>query len=254
MSAPRKADPIPKATTSAVFALRAGDERQDRHELGVDGQQRHRRAGRPTAPASKLIWPAWTDAISSSVESKSVPPADAMQASFGWTTDARAERPTRRSRPPTTVPTAAIQRPAGRGDRAEAEHDRRARVDQREHGDEDRRPDARDQDERDDQAADDRADRVRREQTARLRPACGGLVRAAAPTPPGRRSRARSSPAGRPGAIEPTVPRASRTGCPGSSVRRDRGRTRARRGERRDQDLGDARGAGPGRRSAAGGR
>ena len=25
----------------------------------------------------KLIWPAWTDAISSSVDSKSVPPADA---------------------------------------------------------------------------------------------------------------------------------------------------------------------------------
>ena len=33
----------------------------------------------------KWIWPAWTDAISSSVDAKSWPPAAAMYASFGWT-------------------------------------------------------------------------------------------------------------------------------------------------------------------------
>ena len=32
-----------------------------------------------------VIWPAWTDAISSSVDSKSLPPTDSMYATPGWT-------------------------------------------------------------------------------------------------------------------------------------------------------------------------
>ena len=113
----------------------------------------------------KLIWPAWTEAISSSVESNSWPPADAMYASFGWTrTPGRSVVTTMIAA--TTTPVAAIQRPAGRATRPQPERDPDARVHQRQDGDEDGRPEERDQDERHDQAAEDRADRVRREQSA----------------------------------------------------------------------------------------
>ncbi len=43
---------MPNATTSARRRVGPGDERQDRHELGVDGQQGHRRARPPRAPGS----------------------------------------------------------------------------------------------------------------------------------------------------------------------------------------------------------
>ncbi len=83
------------------------DERQDRHELGVDRQQRHRRAGDPELRA--LTGPAWTDAISSSADAKSVPPPSRTRATLGSTTrrarrchrttaEADARRPPQRSR------------------------------------------------------------------------------------------------------------------------------------------------------------
>ena len=75
MSAAAEGRPHPERDDQRALRVRAGDERQDRHQLGVDGQQRHRRAGHPQL-GREWIWPAWTDAISSSVDAKSWPPAD----------------------------------------------------------------------------------------------------------------------------------------------------------------------------------
>ena len=109
-----------------------------------------------------LIWPAWTDAISSSVDSKSVPPRAAMQRLVGLgiaPADAAMTPRRRRSRGrPTTVGIATAAAPRARArcpspTLVSAEHD-----------DDRRRADGRHQDERDDQAAEDRAGRVRRQE------------------------------------------------------------------------------------------
>ena len=113
-----------------------------------------------------VIWPAWTDAISSSRIRTAGRRPTRCTPRPGWT-----RTPGRRAvvtmTTATTVPTAAIQRPAGCGDAPETERDPEAGVDERESGHEDRRAEPWDEHERHDQAAEDGADGVRREQAAR---------------------------------------------------------------------------------------
>ena len=84
MSAERNAEPIPNATTRARFD--SGRAMSGRIGISLASTVRSVIDVPPTHSSGvKLIWPAWTDAISSSVEAKSWPPADRMYASFGWT-------------------------------------------------------------------------------------------------------------------------------------------------------------------------
>ena len=160
----------------------------------------------------ELIWPAWTEAISSSVEANNCPPAARMNASFGWATtagrrrhaddrehpdpdDQRLEsaraRPIRaaRSRAGRTFTSARIAMTRGE-------------------------PSGRHQDEWHEEAAEDGPESVDGEERAGLRPVAPRPARSSG-APPGRQSRARWSPAGRPGrACRTATPRVS-SGCPG---------------------------------------
>ena len=128
MSAARNAVPIPNATTRARLRVGSGDERQDRHELRVDGQQGHRRPGHPELGRRPSTWPAWTEAISSSVEAKIVAAAGAMNASFGWTTTPGRTATTAITTRTATAPTA-VGRAAGATRRAPAPRPTAALVD-----------------------------------------------------------------------------------------------------------------------------
>ena len=76
MSAPRYAEPIPNATTSAsrlsgrAMTGRTGMSLASIVSSVIDVPATH-------SSGVKVIWPAWTDAISSSVDSKRRPPTDA---------------------------------------------------------------------------------------------------------------------------------------------------------------------------------
>ena len=157
--------PIPNATTSARFDVRPGDERQDRHELRVDGEQRHRRAGDPQL-RGRRFWPAWTDAISSSSRrtacrpSTGSAPRSAARPCPGACTRRRSPRPRR----PTAGGGATL-----RGWPEREQDRRRPHWSSASTHDDRRRADRRHQDERDDEAAEDGADRVRRRGARRTR-------------------------------------------------------------------------------------
>ena len=114
----------------------------------------------------ELIWPAWTDAISSSVEAKTVPPTERMNASFGWATldGWSSSNPTTAS---TTTPAIAASRRRGAPDEREPHADGCIHGRQQDH--DPGRADGRHQEERDEEAAGDRAERVRGEERPRLR-------------------------------------------------------------------------------------
>ena len=199
-------------------------------------------------------WPAWTDAISSSVEAK-MRAADVARcsASFGWTTapgrsDER--RPTtasdagRRRRP---CSSAARRRP---GPRPIAE----ARVDDRQRATTTaRRADGRHQDERDEQAAEDGPGVLDGEQRARLRARPRSPRRAAAPTAVGN---AMPSTIVTGSTTRTTLPNSARSvssGLPGSSGSgRPRTPTRPTSASAATSDLGRSASSRTGRAGAAG--
>ena len=131
-----------------------------------------------------VIWPAWTEAISSSVDAKTLPPLASMVATFGWTSDVGQERhgghrqgddhadggDDPRHRPLVHAPGRC---PTPRIDQGEQDHDQRRAED----GDEE---------ERDQHAGGDRPDRVDREQASPTRCRRGARRRRAGPTPPGK--------------------------------------------------------------------
>ena len=153
--------PHPEGDDQGPFRLRSGDERQDRHELGVDRQQGHRRARTHSSGVAR-IWPAWTDAISSSVEAKSVA---AGSSDVGLVRLRRPCRAAATRRPTIASTTGPDDRPSGRRPRTRPIASARpmpryalivARTTMTA-----RRADGRHQDERDEQAAEDGAGRVR---------------------------------------------------------------------------------------------
>jgi hypothetical protein len=82
MRAARYAEPIPNATTSA----RLDSGRAMSGRIGMSLASTVRSVIEVPATHSsgvKWIWPAWTDAISSSVDAKIRPPTDRRNASFG---------------------------------------------------------------------------------------------------------------------------------------------------------------------------
>ena len=166
MSAARNAEPIPKATTSArvdsgrAMSGRIGISLASTVSSVIDVPATH-------SSGVKLICPAWTEAISSSVEAKTLAAGRCDVRLVGLDEDARPDRGDddddrdQRRRSPRS------SRPAGRGDPAPAERrSRRVAFTSARTATRTRRPEQRDQDERHDQAAEDRADRVRREQSA----------------------------------------------------------------------------------------
>ena len=135
ISALRNAEPMPKATTSA----RVASGRAMSGRIGISfASMVSSVIDVPATQSSgvKVIWPAWTDAISSSVEAKSWPPsARCRPRSAGPGRPAGARR--RRSRRPPPRPR---WRSASRRRRNEspAERDPERGVDRREAGDQDR--------------------------------------------------------------------------------------------------------------------
>ena len=145
-----------------------GHQREHRHELGVDGEQGHRRTRSPRGACCRSCRrPPWTDAISSSAERRTVPPVRSIRATDG-STNAWPPATATTSRPTTTVPLAGDRRPDGRPAEPapQREDDGEAGVDHRDEGQRVRGADPRDHDERDEERADDGADRVRSEEQA----------------------------------------------------------------------------------------
>ena len=172
MTAPRNAEPIPNATTSA--RVDAGRAMSGRTGISLASIVRSV-IDVPATHSSGVgrICPAWTDAISSSDDSKSLPPTDSMYAAPGWTrTPGRIAVTTIAIRTRAATPAMSgrsVSWRAADGRRLvgrrtprhlPAEEEADACVDRRETGDEHGRPDERDQEERHEQAARDRADRV----------------------------------------------------------------------------------------------
>ena len=84
MSAERNAEPMPNATTRA--RSESGRAMSGRIGISLASTVRSVIDVPPTHSSGvKLIWPAWTDAISSSVEAKIRPPTARRYASFGCT-------------------------------------------------------------------------------------------------------------------------------------------------------------------------
>ena len=197
MRAERKAVPIPKATTSArsdcgrAMSGRIGMSLASTVSRVIDVPATH-------SSGVDRIWPAWTEAISSSRDSKSVA-AGAGDEGLARLRDAgrleRRQRTRRRARR-RRRPTSASRR--GRGD-ARPGRSRRPRWSPPAATMTVGEPIGRHEHERDEQAAEDRAGRVDREQRAGLAAGLGRARRGAARTRSGRRCRARSSPAGRRG-------------------------------------------------------
>ena len=182
----RNAVPMPKATTS--MRLESGRAMSGR--IGISfASMVSSVIDVPATQSSGVsrIWPAWTEAISSSVDSNSRPPTAARNASFGC-----AIAPGRSTRSPMTArtTTAAIGRLTGLRTSDQPEDEPHDGIDDREHHDDRRRADRRHQHERDDQAADDGADGVGRQERAGFGPRLGRLVPAGARPRSGTRCRA----------------------------------------------------------------
>ena len=119
------------------------------------------------------FWPAWTEAISSSLDWKMRPPSDSIRATFGWSQGAWAEGKTTAITTIITAPAAAthrVRRPARTAKQMPSVAFASAS------DDDGRRADGRHEHERDHEAAEDRADRVGREQRPGLRAGFAQLV------------------------------------------------------------------------------
>ena len=108
MSAERNAVPIPNATTSARSDVGPGDERQDRHELGVDGQQGHRRARRPTARVSRGSGPPGPTRSRPRSRRRSAPPASSDEGLVRLDDGAGPDDEDDRRSPATPTPTTTV--------------------------------------------------------------------------------------------------------------------------------------------------
>ncbi len=146
ISAPRNAEPIPNATTSAFRA--AG--RAISGRTGISLASTVSRVMDVPATQSCGVaptWPAWTDAISSSRDAKVSPPTDAMNATLGWTsTPGRTALTTIAIA--TATPATEMSRARPPGDQPPRQDDPERRVARRQAGQQQRRSQQRDQEER----------------------------------------------------------------------------------------------------------